>query len=123
LEEENLLDLLDEQMSILDDDLQLEDQQDTDIYKVLKQDIKNKRALINKPSSSDDAFILKLKTISDETENKIKKILYPEQNKTYQKIKQNLPQNRIKLWSLVPPSDNDLPPTISAEFHSPQHLF
>ena len=123
LEEENLLDLLDEKMPILDEELDLEDQQEIDIHKVLTQDIKKKRLLINNPSSSDDSLIGKLKAVSDETENKIKKILFPEQNKTYQKNKQNSQKSGIRLWGVVPPSTSDLPQTISAKFHSPKHLF
>lgn len=98
LENTNLSLLLDEQMSILDEELDLDEGQDIDIQKVLTQDIRKKRGLIGSPSPSDDSFLRKLKAISDETENKIKKILFPDQNRTYQKNKQNSQKNGSGLW-------------------------
>jgi len=93
LEEETLLSFLDHQISLLTDSLDLDENQQQDIQKILTMDLSNKRLLLSTSIASQD-FQRRLDKVSDGTEKRILAILYPEQRRVFDR-QQMFNRNRL----------------------------
>ena len=93
LEEETLLSFLDHQISLLTDSLDLDENQQQDIQKILTMDLSNKRLLLSTSIASQD-FQRRLDKVSDGTEKRILAILYPEQRRMFDR-QQMFNRNRL----------------------------
>ncbi|MFL6467963.1 MAG: hypothetical protein ACJ72Z_08395 [Pyrinomonadaceae bacterium] len=96
LEKEIVTMLLDEEVSLWGDELELSQQQMESLYQIAMLDIKRKHSLINVASSS-ETLSSKLKTVSEQTERSIEKLLLPEQQFTWDKQKRKAREQAVML--------------------------
>lgn len=96
LEKETVTMLLDEEMQLLSQDLELSNEQTDSLYQIAMLDIKRKHALIN--VSTDYAILsAKLQAVSEQTNLRIEKALFPDQLNTWEKKKQKAKEQASKL--------------------------
>ena len=96
LEKETVTMLLDEEMQLLSQDLELSNEQTDNLYQIAMLDIKRKHALIN--ASTDYAILsAKLQSVSEQTNLRIEKALFPDQLNTWEKKKQKAKEQASKL--------------------------
>ncbi|PYS87957.1 MAG: hypothetical protein DMF62_10940 [Acidobacteria bacterium] len=96
LEKETVTMLLDEEIQLLSQDLELSNEQTDSLYQIAMLDIKRKHALIN--ASADYAILsAKLQAVSEQTNLRIEKALFPDQLNTWEKKKQKAKEQASKL--------------------------
>ena len=93
LEEETLFSFLDHQVSILTENLDLDENQQAEIQKILTMDLSNKRSLLS-ISIGQQNFQQRVDKLSDATEKHILAILYPEQRRMFDR-QQMFNRNRL----------------------------
>jgi hypothetical protein len=94
LEGDMLLRLLSHQLSLLNESLELEHDQLSDVQKILTVELSDKRQLLQSSRLSDADFRRRLDQVSDTTEKNIRLILSPEQRAMFDR-QLNLNRNRL----------------------------
>ena len=83
LEQDVLLEFVDQQLSVLSNELDLNGIQTDDVEKLLTQDLKQKRSLLSAPGIDVFVFSQRVTALSDTTEKRILEILFPEQREKF----------------------------------------
>lgn len=83
LERDVLQQFVDQQLSVFDDELDLNDVQTDEIGKLLNQDLKRKRSLLSTVGLTDREFTDSVAASSEATEKQILNLLFPEQKEKF----------------------------------------
>ena len=95
LEKETVMLLLDDEVPMWGEELELSDRQLDELYDICVSDITRKQLLIDKPFGA-EMIGTKIKAVSEDTERRILKMLFPDQRIIWEKSRQRNVETELK---------------------------